>query len=527
MSKSNGSSLNGHSVESMYIETEENLSLAKTWSKDPDAYAHIYERLQPPESIRPLRILLIVPKGKKEDDSSQRALFLMAVGVLVSITPKQHHVEIADELFDDTLNYGGNYDLVGITTRTMNVNRAYEIADEFRKHGKKVVLGGVHVSFNYQEAKPHADCVVIGEAEHLWETLLQDVANGELKPFYNSRHFPPVLEAPTLDYQRIFNASKRGKVDTTKSIPIYLTRGCPHTCNFCVTPNFIGRLYRIQSAETVRQQIEDAKKAFFKHYGTNKKPWFMLTDENLGVNKKKLLEVLKVVKECNINYSTFISIHFLEDEETVRHLAESGCVMALVGFESVNQERLALYNKKGEVQKYSKIVEHCRKAGLNVQGNFLVNPELDDYHDMDATETFIKENHIMMPIYSLITPYPGTELYKEYKTKGLIVDEDWDKYTATNLVVRCTKFDPLEYQIKFTEHYLAFYSWKTIFKRVWNNPHKLINLVTSVMFRKNLQEQLEKIKAGKIRPVQSIQEAEAKNKIATSTTQKEGIKEEA
>jgi len=530
MDKVNGAHSNEHLNDSMFIENEENISLAKKWSKDPNAYAHIYKRLQPPESIRPLKILLIVPKGKKEDDTSQRTLFMMAIAVLVSITPKQHHVEIADELFGDELDFDENYDLVGITTRTMNVTRAYEIADEFRKHGKKVVLGGVHVSFNYHEAKPHTDCVVIGEAENLWELLLQDVANGVLKPFYNSRHFPPVLQAPKLDYRRIFNASRREKVDTTKSIPIYLTRGCPHTCNFCVTPNFIGRLYRLQSPETVRQQIEEAKAAFFKYYGTNKRPWFMLTDENLGVNKRKLWEVLKVVKECNINYSTFISIHFLEDEKTVQHLVASGCVMALVGFESVNQERLALYNKSGDVEKYAKIITQCRKSGLNVQGNFLVNPDLDTYEDMDVTQKFIEENYIMMPIYSLITPYPGTELYKEYKAKDLLVDEDWDKYTASNLVVRCTKFDPLEYQIRFTEHYLAFYSWKTIFKRVWNNPHKLINLVTSLSFRRNLQEQLEKIKAGEIRPVQSLQKSSknnGKNKGETKVVEREGVKEEA
>ncbi|NTV45281.1 MAG: radical SAM protein [Chlorobiales bacterium] len=497
--------------------------LATRWSKDPKDYAHAYDDLRHPESIRPLRILFVVPKSKKEDDTNQKGLFSMAIGVLVSITPKQHKLEISDELFNDPINYDGKYDLVCITTRTMNVTRAYEIADEFRKHDKKVIMGGVHVSFNYEEAKPHADCIVIGEAENLWTTVLQDAADGKLKPFYNSRHFPPVLEVPALNYERIFNASKRDKVDTRKSIPIYFTRGCPHECSFCVTPNFIGRLYRVQTPESIKMQIEDAKRAFFKETKASSKPWFMLTDENLGVNKKKLWEVLKVVKECNINFSTFISIHFLEDPETVRLLVEAGCVMALVGFESVNQERLAMYNKKGDVEQYARIVEHCRKAGLNVQGNFLVNPEVDTYEDMDATEKFIKENHIMMPIYSLITPYPGTELYKEYKAKGLLAEEDWDKYTANYLVVKCTKFDPWEYQIKFTEHYLSFYSWPTIFKRVWNNPYKLINFVTSFMFRKNLQTQLKYIKSGKIRPVQG----DAAKKSQAVNGQAAKIKEEA
>ncbi len=474
------------------------IKLGTVWNKDSKSYSHVYDTLRDPESIKSLRILLVVPKGKKEDDTSQRALFSMATGVLVSVTPRQHSIEIADELFDDSIDYDAQYDMVGITTRTMNAFRAYEIADEFKKRGATVVLGGVHVSFNVPEAKQHADCIVIGEAENLWTTLLQDLADGQLKPFYNSRHFPPVREVPALDYNRIFNASKREKVDSRKSIPIYLTRGCPHSCSFCVTPNFIGRLYRMQSKETIKHQIEAAKQAFFKGKETDR-PWFMLTDENLGVNKKKLWEILEAVKECNIKFSTFISIHFLEDPKTVKLLVEAGCAMALVGFETVNQERLEQYNKKGDVEKYAKIIKQCRDAGLCVQGNFLVNPELDTYEDMDITERFIKDNHIVMPIYSLITPYPGTELYKEYVEKDLIADYDWDKYNANNLVVKCHK-DPLEYQIKFTEHYLAFYSWPTIFKRVWNNTNKLINVVTSVLFRLNLKEQLKKMKSGELMP---------------------------
>ncbi len=460
-------------------------------------------QLLPPESIRPLKILFITPQGKKDEDSNQKALFAMGIGILVSITPKQHQIELVDELFGDKIHYQGDYDLVAITTRTLNATRAYEIADKFRQHGKKVVLGGVHASFNYEEAIAHCDAVVHGEAENLWTTVLQDVAQGTLKPHYDSRDFPPVEQTPGLDYERIFNASKRGKVDVRKSIPIYTTRGCPYSCSFCVTPNFTGKLYRIQEPEAIKNQIEQAKRVFFQKTRLGKKPWFMFTDENFGVNKKKMWEILEAIKECDINFSTFISINFLEDAKTVRLLVEAGCVMVLVGFESINEETLKAYGKtrQNSVEKFTKIIENCRKAGLCVQGNFLVNPAIDTYEDMDAVLAFVRDNHIVMPIYSLLTPYPGTALYLEYKEKGLIVDEDWDKYTAQNLIVRCDKYDPLEYQINFLQHYLAMYSRRTIVGRVWHNPIKLITLITSILFRKNLQDQLKSVKLGKRQPV--------------------------
>ncbi len=457
-----------------------------------------------PSSVRPLRILFVTPRGKKEEASSQKPLFSMAVGILVSITPPQHQIELADELFDDPISFDAPYDLVGITARTMNATRAYEIADAFRARGVPVVLGGVHVSFNYDEARAHADAVVSGEAEHLWAQLLQDVADGALKPRYDSKDFPAVTEVPAIDYARIFAAGRREQVDARKSIPIFMTRGCPYTCAFCVTPNFTGRLYRIQSPETIKQQVLEAKRVFFKETKYGATPWFMFTDENLGVNKQRTYEILEILAECDIRFSSFISINFLEDEKTVELLVKAGCLMALVGFESINQITLKAYNKgrMNSAQKYAEIIARCRKAGLNIQGNFLTNPAIDTYEDMAATERFVRENHLMMPIYSIITPYPGTQLYKEYKEQGLIVDEDWDKYTAHNLVVRCDRYDPLEYQLRYLHHFRGMYAWPAIFGRVLHNRNRLVNLVTSILFRRNLKDQIESVKSGLRRPAQ-------------------------
>ena len=158
--------------------------------------------MQSPDAAktRPLKILLVSPQGKMDDDSNQKPLFHMALAVLTSLTPPQHHIELVDEHFHDKVNYDGDYDLVGITSRTIEATRAYEIADEFRKHGKTVVLGGLHISFNPDEAAVHADCIVVGEADNLWTTLLDDVANKRLKSRYDSKDFPPVKAITPLDY---------------------------------------------------------------------------------------------------------------------------------------------------------------------------------------------------------------------------------------------------------------------------------------------------------------------------------------
>ena len=446
-----------------------------------------------PQKINPLKILLIAPKGKKDSKTNQKPLFNMALGVLVSLTPEHHHIEIVDEHFGDVVNYDGDYDIVGITSRTIDATRAYEIADRFREKGQKVILGGLHISFNTEEARAHADCIVCGEAENLWLTVLEDVAHQRLKPLYDSKEFPSVKEIIPLDYERIAKASKREKVDGTKSIPLYITRGCPYECSFCVTPNFTGKLYRAQKPEELKKQIETAKRVFFKANGKSSKPWFMLCDENLGVSKKRLWESLELIKECNINFSVFFSINFLEDKETVKRLVEAGCIMVLVGFESIKQSTLEAYNKGNvnSADQFSRLIEECRQAGLNVQGNFLVNPALDSYEDLDDLVQFVSKNNIFMPIFQIITPYPGTTMYWEYKDKGWITDENWEKYNAMNLVIRSDIYDSVKFQHKFMTSYYKAYSWKNIANRVRVNPYKLLNLVTSLAFRKNLREQLD------------------------------------
>ncbi|MFZ4802045.1 MAG: B12-binding domain-containing radical SAM protein, partial [Chlorobium sp.] len=84
----------------------------------------------------------------------------------------------------------------------------------------------------------------------------------------------------------------------------------------------------------------------------------------------------------------------------------------------------------------------------------------------------------------------GTTMYWEYKNKGWITDENWEKYNAMNLVIRSDRYDAVKFQHKFMASYYKAYSWKNIANRVRVNPYKLLNLVTSVAFRKNLREQL-------------------------------------
>jgi bacteriochlorophyll C8 methyltransferase len=218
----------------------------------------------------------------------------------------------------------------------------------------------------------------------------------------------------------------------------------------------------------------------------------MFTDENFAVNKKKTRELLEVIKECNIRFSILISLNFLEDMSIVKLLVEAGCIMAGVGFESVQKETIESYGKKHQnnVDRFASVVRQCQKAGLSVQGSFIIDPTRDSYKDIKTLEKFVRVNHITMPVLNLLTPYPGTDIYDTYNKNGLIVDYDWDKYSAFSLVIKAANNDPYEYQINYLKSYVKMYSWTSIFSRMLHNRGSRMELVTGVIWRRNLRDRL-------------------------------------
>ncbi|HKR94002.1 MAG TPA: cobalamin-dependent protein, partial [Candidatus Angelobacter sp.] len=174
------------------------------------------------------------------------------LAIIAGITPPEVEVRIIDESVEP-IDFDCDADLIGITGMTNMANVAYRIADEFRRRGKKVVLGGVHVTVCPDEAQQHADSVVIGEAEPIWHELLNDFAHGELKPRYR-----PAALFNMQGYgipRRDLLQSKRYLFPST----VETGRGCPFDCDFCSVSRTSGRGYRFRPTEEVLEDIASLK----------------------------------------------------------------------------------------------------------------------------------------------------------------------------------------------------------------------------------------------------------------------------
>ncbi|GAH17833.1 unnamed protein product, partial [marine sediment metagenome] len=184
----------------------------------------------------------------------------LVLPTLAALTPSDVEVILTDENAEP-VNFEEKVDLVGITGITSVIPRAYEIADEFRKRGVPVVMGGIHVSMLPEEAIEHCDSVVTGEAEEIWEQVVKDAQKGSLQKFYRTPRFPDLANSPTPRWDLLKN-------DAYSYFTLQTGRGCPYDCDFCTVKVFNGRRYRHKRVEQVVREISflqsiDSKKLIF------------------------------------------------------------------------------------------------------------------------------------------------------------------------------------------------------------------------------------------------------------------------
>jgi len=343
----------------------------------------------------------------------------LTLPILASLTPSDIEVKITDERVEP-INYESDADLIGLTYLTVDALRAYRIADEFRKRGKSVVMGGPHASILPEEAIKHADSVVIGEAEAVWKNLLCDFKKGSLKKFYQSKT-PAKMEDlpfPRRDLVKCKGLTTIEMVETS--------RGCPFSCDFCYVPTLFGRGYRLRPIDSVIKEIE-----------TLEKEHLSFADDNIVGNPDYAKSLFKRLVSLRKKWFGNFSLKGASDTELLKLAAKSGCIRMGLGFESVNQRSLEGVNKGfNKVKKYEEIVKKIHAQGINIIGYFMFGFDEDDKSIFPRTVEFIEKNAIDRPIFFILTPIPKTRLYQKLLLEGRILDKDWSHADGTHAMFR-------------------------------------------------------------------------------------------
>ncbi len=417
-----------------------------------------------------MKIALIIPGISAESERSfydfkfgtrfllsrKHISYLLAIPTLISLTPPQHEIRIFDQNIEE-IDYAWKADLVGITARTMFVNRAYEISENFRARGIKTILGGIHPSMCPEDALLHCDSVVVGEAEEIWHTVLEDAENGHLNRLYRAGKFADLKAAPIPDRSSL--SRKRYLLDLVQT-----TKGCPFDCEFCSVHAFDGQAIRSKTVDQVIREIQGIN-SFHATY--KKKTAIFFADDNIMANRKFARELFLALQPYNINWMCQASINISREDDLLELMRNSGCGAIFVGLESICEENLSMMGKGiNQRYEYMDAIRKIQSYGILVHSSFIVGYDFDSKSTFDELISFIQESNLLMPLINILTPLPGTILYKRLEEEGRILDRDWSKYDTQHVVFMPARMAPDDLLQGYRKVVKSVYSFDSILTKL-------------------------------------------------------------
>ena len=379
-----------------------------------------------------MKILLILPETKGSFDvyiqspltrmlrhfysgaDVSRNVFFPPLGLLTvaACTPPDVDVRIVDEKVGDRIDFDADADLVGISIFAYSARRGYEIADRFRSKGRKVVLGGFHVSFAVEEALQHADAVLVGEAEPVWETLVADLRAGRMKEVYKADEFLPLDRTPSprfdlVDMDRYF----------LKNV-IQVTRGCPFNCDFCSVRAYFGPTFRTKPVEQVLRELGPLREG----------DWVCFVDDNIVGSPKYAMDLFNALIPLKINWISQGSLSIANNRELLRLAAESGCVCLLAGVETVEPANIKHTGGKISLNRLEEQIHRIHEAGIGINGSFMLGLDGDTPDTFEKMASFCMRNHIELPSFNVFDPIPGTKVYEQMKAEGRLTTNGYREY---------------------------------------------------------------------------------------------------
>jgi len=345
-------------------------------------------------------------------------------------------------------------DLVGLTVITGTAMRAYALADHFRRRGITVVLGGPHVTLIPEDAQPHADAIVVGYAEDTWPQLLRDWSAGRLKPRYNQapgleiggRPFPrrDLLPSEHFLTNNVFEA----------------TRGCVHSCDFCVVPTAWGRK---PYQKPVTEVIAD-----IRQHGARK---LIFVDLNLIAHRGYAVELFRALIPLRLQWYGLATVLLADDPELLELCGRSGCRGLLMGLESISPANLR-QSRKGfnAPENYGLVVERLHAHGIALQGCFVFGLDDDEPDIFLKTAEFAVQARIDLPRFAVVTPFPNTGLYQRLEAEGRILTKNWELYDAQHVVFQPARMSVAQLQQGVEAAWKHAYSLSSIARRIRHSP---------------------------------------------------------
>jgi radical SAM superfamily enzyme YgiQ (UPF0313 family) len=410
--------------------------------------------LMPNCAVEKRYALLINPFYPKSPHGSFGKHVLTPTLALTSVagaTPANWRVEYWDEnLLQGPPPSDPLPELVGITVHLTFANRAYALAKWYRQQGSKVVVGGLHAQSSPQEVAPHADAIAIGEGVQLWPQILRDVEQGRLKPKYAAGYDADYrLEPPP----KRTTLARDSYLTTTSLIA---TRGCHNRCGFCyLSTEGLHIPYRMRDPDDIRRQFEEENQ-----------PYAVFIDNNLGSNRNYLRSICRALKPLEKLWSAAVTLDVTDEPDLIREMALAGCNGVFIGFESLTDSNLINARKRTpRCEDYSRRVRILHDHGIQVNGSFVVGFDGDTKESFPRLANWIEENRMECATFHILTPYPGTPLFRQMESEGRLLHRNWDLYDTAHVVFRPKQMSAEELLLGYDWLYRRLFSHTSIWRR--------------------------------------------------------------
>ncbi len=335
----------------------------------------------------------------------------IALPTLAALAPPEVEVTVVDEAVEG-IDFDGPWDLVGITGYLTQMRRMREIADEFRRRGRLVAIGGPYASLSPHVVRPHADILVRGEAEYIWPQLLDDLLRGEWQPEYMSQQMVDLADSPVPAIGTLRPAAyELGVVQTS--------RGCPFECEFCDVIVYLGRRQRHKTAQRVVEELEQLYQAGYRSV--------FLSDDNFTANRRRAAEIMSAVGDWNrskprpVALYTQLSIDVTRDRDLplLDLCADAGLMQAFVGIETPNADALREVHKRQNLRAdLVEDVHRIQRRGIMVQAGMITGFDSDTLDSFVASYEYLQAAGIPMVLLAMLNALDGTPLRRRLSEEG-------------------------------------------------------------------------------------------------------------
>ena len=364
----------------------------------------------------------------------------------------------------------GEFDAVAISSFSAQIKEAYSLADRYREAGTFVVLGGLHVTALPDEARRHADSIVVGEGEPSWPQLVDELRRGAPRPVYDSRSAPfDLAQAPMPRFDLL-------DIDRYNRITVQTQRGCPFRCEFCAASIRLSPTYKVKPVEKVIAEIRRIK-------GMWPRPFIEFADDNSFVNKAHSKRLLRSLAPEKVRWFTETDISVAEDDELLALMRDSGCAQVLIGLESTSLTALDGLELKAnwkvrQRDRYLEAIERIQAHGITVNGCFIMGLDGAGPGAFDDVLEFVRESGLFEVQVTVQTAFPGTPLYERLKKDGRVLrDGAWELCTLFDVNFRPARMSVDELESGFRRLVERLYSAdvtgarrERYFKRLHRNP---------------------------------------------------------